>query len=107
MAKTSKKPIVVLFNYGGGIRGLIPAHIMARIEEATGLAMADMVDIFAGPSTGAILNAARNVPSPDDPSRPKFKASDMVTFYENEGAKIFPVDRFREFRAFKFLMRKR
>ena len=96
----SKDPIVILFNYGGGIRGLIPAHIMTKIEEATGRAMVDMVDIFAGPSTGAILNAALNVPCPDKPDRPKFKASDMVDFYEREGAKIFPPDRFREFRGF-------
>lgn len=97
---TSKDPIVILFNYGGGIRGLVPAHIMARIEETTGLAMADMVDVFAGPSTGAILNAALNIPCPKKPGRPKFSAADMVAFYEREGAKIFPADRFREFRGF-------
>jgi len=96
----SKDPIVVLFNYGGGIRGLVPARIMAEIEKATGYAMADMVDVFCGPSTGAILNAALNVPNPEDPKRPKFTAEDMVHFYEREGAKIFPADRFREFRGF-------
>ena len=52
------RDIIALFNYGGGMRGLIPAHIMARIEDVTGLRMVDMVDIFSGPSTGAILNAA-------------------------------------------------
>lgn len=97
---TSKDPIIVLFNYGGGLRGLIPAHFMTRIEEATGFAMADMVDVFTGPSTGAILNAALNVPCSKNPDRPKFKAKHMVHFYEREGAKIFPEDRFREFRAF-------
>lgn len=82
------------------MRGLIPAHIMARIEKLTGLQMADMVDIFCGPSTGAILNAALNVPSPDDPTRAKYKAKHMVRFYEQEGLKIFPPDRFRAFRGF-------
>lgn len=82
------------------MRGLIPAHFMARIEQVTGLAMTDMVDIFSGPSTGAILNAALNMPSPDDPARPKYRAQQMVHFYEREGIKIFPRDRFREFRAF-------
>ena len=96
----SQKPIIILFNYGGGLRGLIPAHIMSEIESRTGLAMTDMVDIFAGPSTGAILNAALNIPCPDEPTRPKFTAANMVEFYEREGAKIFPRDRFREFRAF-------
>ena len=95
-----KKTYIVLFNYGGGMRGLIPAHLMAKIEEKTGLGMAEMVDVFAGPSTGAIINSALNIPSTRDPKKPKFGARHMVRFYEREGAKIFPADSFREFRAF-------
>jgi uncharacterized protein len=90
---------IAIFNYGGGLRGLIPAHFMARIEEATGLRMTEMVDIFSGPSTGAILNAALNIPHPSDPTKPKYRAKHMVRFYEREGIKIFPPDRFRDFRA--------
>lgn len=92
--------IVVLFNYGGGMRGLIPAHLMNAIEERTGLHMVDMIDVFAGPSTGSILNAAMNVPHDHDPTRPKWRAKHMVRLYEREGIKIFPPDRFRDFRAF-------
>jgi|MDSW01.2.fsa_nt_gb uncharacterized protein len=97
--KKMKKNFVVLFNYGGGMRGLVPAHLMARIEEATGFKMADMVDVFAGPSTGSILNAALTIPHPDFPERPKYKARHLVRFYEREGIKIFPQDRFRAFRG--------
>ena len=81
------------------MRGLISAHIMTRIEEITGLRMAEMVDVFSGPSTGSILNAALNVPHPEDATKPKYKARHMVKFYEREGVKIFPPDRFRDFRA--------
>lgn len=91
--------VIALFNYGGGMRGLVPAYFMSRIEDATGLRMAEMVDIFTGPSTGAILNAALNVPHPDNPAAPKFRARQMVRFYEREGIKIFPRDRFRDFRG--------
>ncbi len=94
------KTLIVLFNYGGGMRGLVPAHLMSRIEEVTGLRMAEMVDVFCGPSTGSILNAALNVPKPDEPMTPKFRARHMVRFYEREGANIFPPDRFRDFRGF-------
>lgn len=97
--KASKKPVVALFTYGGGMRGLIPAHFMQRIEETTGLHMAEMVDIFCGPSTGSILNAAINHPHPYEPGKPKFKARHMVRFYEREGASIFPQDAFRSFRS--------
>ena len=96
----SGRTIIALFNYGGGMRGLVPAHIMATIEKRTGLAMTDMVDIFCGPSTGAILNAAMNIPHPHKPGCPKYKAKFMVRFYEQEGLKIFPPDKFRSFRSF-------
>lgn len=92
-------PIVTVFNYGGGLRGMIPAHIMAHIEQDTGLRMADMVDVFSGPSTGAILNAALTLRNPDDSARPKYRARHLVRFYEREGERIFPPDRFREFRG--------
>ena len=91
--------MIALFNYGGGMRGLIPAHIMSRIEDVTGLRMADMVDIFSGPSTGSILNATLTLRHPDEPSQPKFRARHMVRFYEREGSRIFPPDSFREFRG--------
>jgi uncharacterized protein len=94
-----KRPLIALFTYGGGMRGLIPAHFMQKIEEATGLHMADMVDVFCGPSTGSILNAALNIPHPYEPLKPKFKARHMVRFYEREGAQIFPQDAFRSFRS--------
>lgn len=95
---TGRQP-VVLFNQGGGMRGLIPAHFMARLEDATGLRMVDMIDVFAGPSTGAILNAALNIPHADHPTRPKYRARHMVRFYEREGARIFPPDTYRALRG--------
>ncbi len=81
------------------MRGLIPAHIMAKIEEETGHPLSDMVDVFCGPSTGSILNAALTLPDPDKPGKPKYKAKQMVRFYEREGIRIFPQDRFRAFRG--------
>lgn len=98
IAAKTKKPLIALFTYGGGMRGLIPAHFMQRIEETTGLHMADMVDIFCGPSTGSILNAAMNHPHPFEPGKPKFRARHMVRFYEREGSQIFPQDAFRSMR---------
>ena len=90
---------VTLFTYGGGMRGLVPAHIMAAIEAKTGLGMAEMVDMFTGPSTGSILNAALTRPHRRRPHEPQYKAKHMIRFYEREGANIFPQDRFREFRG--------
>ncbi len=81
------------------MRGLIPAHFMARLEDTTGLRLTDIVDIFAGPSSGAILNAALTLQNPQEPTRPRYQARHLVRFYEREGIKIFPPDSFREFRG--------
>lgn len=97
--RSQKNPLIGLFTYGGGMRGLIPAHFMSRIEDATGLRMAEMIDVFSGPSTGAILNAALVLPNPDDPARPKYRARHLIRFYEREGRNIFPPDRFRALRG--------
>ncbi len=96
----TQKTLICLYTHGGGMRGIIPAMIMQRMEERTGLAMVDMVDIFSGPSTGSILNAALNIPHPHQKDRPKYKALHLVRFYEREGRRIFPQDALREFRGF-------
>jgi predicted acylesterase/phospholipase RssA len=91
--------MIALFTYGGGMRGLIPAHLMAKIETMTGLRMADMVDVFAGPSTGSILNAAITRRHPEHPGKPMYRARHLVKFYEREGLNIFPPDSYREMRG--------
>lgn len=43
---------------GGGIRGLIPALVLARIEQLAGQPMGQLVDLVAGTSTGGVVAAA-------------------------------------------------
>jgi patatin-like phospholipase/acyl hydrolase len=40
---------------GGGVRGVIPATVLAALEELTGRRVHELVDVVAGTSTGAIL----------------------------------------------------
>jgi len=94
------KKFIAVYNYGGGIRGIIPAVMMAEIESRTGLRMAQMVDLFTGPSTGSILNAALTRPHRRRVGLSQYKARHMVRFYEREGRSIFPEDRFRDMRGF-------
>ena len=47
---------------GGGIRGIIPALVLAEIEDRTGRRVADLFDLVAGTSTGGILAAALTRP---------------------------------------------
>ncbi len=72
---------------GGGIRGIIPAMILAEIEDRTGKSVAEMFDLIAGTSTGGIL--ALGLAMPGDGGKPRYKAEDLIEFYEKEGLRIF------------------
>jgi predicted acylesterase/phospholipase RssA len=74
--------VKVLAIDGGGIRGLIPALVLAEIESRTGRRMADMVDMIAGTSTGGIIACGLAKPSP-------MPASEIARIYEDEGPDIF------------------
>ena len=67
---------------GGGIRGLIPALVLAEIERRTSRRIADLVDFIAGTSTGAIVACGLARPQP-------LAASDIAAIYEQEGPRIF------------------
>jgi predicted acylesterase/phospholipase RssA len=67
---------------GGGIRGLIPAHVLAEIERRTGRRIADLVDLVAGTSTGGILACALARPDPQPARR-------LADLYVDEGPRIF------------------
>jgi patatin-like phospholipase/acyl hydrolase len=81
--------IKVLSIDGGGIRGIIPAMILAHIEEITGKPIAELFNLVAGTSTGGIL--ALGLTKPDTKGqKPKYAAHELVKLYEEEGTKIFP-----------------
>jgi patatin-like phospholipase/acyl hydrolase len=72
---------------GGGIRGVIPAAVLARIEERTGEPVARLFDLVAGTSTGGIL--ALGLAKPGAAGRPAYTAAEMLSLYEKEGRRIF------------------
>ena len=72
---------------GGGIRGLIPALVLAEIERRTGRRTAEMFDLIAGTSTGGILACALSRRGAD--GRPMYSAEDLSQLYISEGPKIF------------------
>lgn len=72
---------------GGGIRGIIPAMVLAALEERTRVPTAEIFDLIAGTSTGGIL--ALGLSRPDDEGNARFSAEDLVDIYENRGREIF------------------
>src|SRR5829696_7387472 len=74
---------------GGGIRGIIPAMVLAEIERRTGRRIAEMFDLVAGTSTGGIL--ALGLTKPGQDSEPEYSAKKLIELYETEGGKIFSI----------------
>lgn len=72
---------------GGGIRGVIPAIVLAEIEERTGRPVASLFDFVAGTSTGGLLACA--LTRPGDGGGPMYSAAELVDLYLDEGPKIF------------------
>lgn len=86
----SKKVVRILSIDGGGIRGIIPAMVLAEIEERTRVRTADNFDLIAGTSTGGIL--ALGLSRPDNEGNPRFSAADLANIYGERGEEIFNHD---------------
>jgi len=74
---------------GGGIRGIIPAMVLAEIERRTERRIAEMFDLVAGTSTGGIL--ALGLTKPGQDNKPEYSAKKLIELYETEGGKIFSI----------------
>ena len=72
---------------GGGIRGIIPAMVLAEIERRTGKLTSEMFDLVAGTSTGGIL--ALGLTKPGQDGKAEYSAERLIELYESEGEKIF------------------
>lgn len=82
---------------GGGIRGVVPALVLSRMESLAGRPIAELFDVVAGTSTGGILALGLSCPGED--GAPKFTAAQLAAMYRDEGRTIFPHEfcgKFRE-----------
>ncbi len=75
---------------GGGIRGIIPAVILAEIEQRTGKPIANQFNVIAGTSTGAILALGLTRPADGNARVPAFRAEALVDFFKKGGMEVFP-----------------
>ena len=67
---------------GGGIRGIIPALVLAELERLAGRRTFELFDLIAGTSTGGILACALCAPDP-------MSAERIVGLYAERGPEIF------------------
>lgn len=89
MSKTPKT-VRLLSIDGGGIRGLIPALVLATMEQIAGKPIVEMFDLIAGTSTGGILALGLTMPGAN--GRPRYSADQLVGLYSEQGGQIFQRD---------------
>ncbi|MEO1260634.1 MAG: patatin-like phospholipase family protein [Bacteroidota bacterium] len=85
---------------GGGIRAILPAMMLAELEERLkkesgnpATSIVDHFDLFAGTSAGAILISLYLTPSEDDPQKPRYTAREVLEIYLRDGcASFLPVN---------------
>jgi predicted acylesterase/phospholipase RssA len=80
-------PYRILSIDGGGIRGLIPAVVLDRVEQRVGRPIAECFDLIAGTSTGGIIAVALTRAGED--GRPRWSAAELIELYESQGPRIF------------------
>lgn len=89
--------VTILSIDGGGVRGIIPATILAYLEsqlqelDGKDARLADYFDVIAGTSTGGLVTAM--LTAPNEHNRPLFAAKDIKEFYLEHSPKIFPQNR--------------
>jgi len=71
---------------GGGIRGIIPASILAGLEQDVGRELHEIFDLVAGTSTGGII--ALGIGTTANGGR-SYSPADLVELYVENGPRIF------------------
>ena len=82
---------------GGGIRGIIPAMVIAHIERKMKKSAGQLFDLMVGTSTGGILVLGLSRPGHGRPAQ--FSAKRVIKLYEDHGERIFEHSLWRKLRS--------
>jgi len=85
----AKKPYVLLYGVGGGVRALLPLAVLKQIREMRDSHFIHGVDCLGGPSTAAIYLSGFNRLDPDNPTEPLRSEAEMVEMYKEASPQIF------------------
>lgn len=81
--------IYTLYMPGGGMNGIIPLTVLARLEELTGKSPAELFQVMEGSSVGAYLIAGINVRDPENPDQFKYTMKDGIELFVKTTPEIF------------------
>ncbi len=92
-----KRPFRLLSIDGGGIRGILPAMLLADLERRTNRPIIDLFDMIVGTSTGGLIALA--LACPGEGGKPRHTARDVIRLYEVEGKRVFSRSVWHKIRA--------
>lgn len=88
LQRQRRLPVKVLAVDGGGVRGIIPSHVLVALEDLTDRSVASLFDVIVGTSIGGI--GALALSAPGDDGSPKYSAREVLEFFRNRAGQIFP-----------------
>jgi patatin-like phospholipase/acyl hydrolase len=89
---TSKTVVRILSIDGGGIRGIIPLHVLKYIEEKSNFKIHELFDVIGGTSTGGIIALGLNSAKPNADQKDIYSADDLFKIYTTEAGEIFQIN---------------
>lgn len=95
----------VLAMDGGGVRALIPALVLAEVEERVGRPVAEVFDLLVGASSGGLLALA--LVTPGSGGQPAYPAGELAGIIAAESPRIFSRPLFHRLRALGNLLEER
>ena len=89
-AKLQEQPCFNLLSIdGSGIRGLIPAIILDRLQYYTKKPLHSLFDCIGGSSSGALLSLGLTMPDPFDDTRARYQPNELVTWFNKDIVSVF------------------
>jgi patatin-like phospholipase/acyl hydrolase len=82
-----RRAVRILAVDGGGIRGIVPAIMLAALQRRLERPVSDYFDVIAGTSTGGLIAAALCTPGPD--GGPRYDTGQILGFYTDDCREIF------------------
>mmetsp|Transcript_38637 Transcript_38637/g.62569 ORF Transcript_38637/g.62569 Transcript_38637/m.62569 type:complete len:469 (+) Transcript_38637:118-1524(+) len=83
---------------GGGVRGIIGAHLLTEMEKRTGKKISELFDFVCGTSTGGIISVCLTLPHHWDKDGNKvegpYSAEALKKMYLDDAKTIFPISFF-------------
>jgi patatin-like phospholipase/acyl hydrolase len=86
-SKQNQEYIRILSIEGGGIYGILPAHVLQYLEEKSGRPINQLFDLMVGTSTGSIPIVMLTIPG--EGGKPRYTTKDVLNVYNHDADKIF------------------